>query len=220
MLKKFAPSVLLILLGVFAGPTLGQKPPKGDTPATSALADELDGSLTRVGNDGLGSYFNGTDDVSSIVQGIGNWVLDTKSSNLRRARIDLGDPVPGTNPNPPFPASYVPVRFISKCTTSIFTLAEAQSILCPLAISLDYDGTTYALRSESTNYPGTEPVRWTCLARNSTKCVSWQMLPSTVQADGQRKIVMQLLKPATSRRSSDQLLGRFYVSFDLSLTTP
>ena len=220
MIKKLASPLLLILVVALAGTALGQKPPKGDTPATSVLQDDLDGSVTRVGNDGLGSYTNGTDSVVSIVQGIGNWVLDTKTSSLRRVRVDLGDPVSGTNPSPPFQAAYVPVRFISKCTISIFTLEVDQITLCPLAISLDYNGTTYALRSESTNYPGTEPVTWTCRARNSAKCVSWRMLPSAVQADGQRKIVMQLLKPATSRRSSDQLLGRFYISSDLWLTTP
>jgi len=209
-------AVTLLSLAISA-----QKTPKGDSPATSVLMDSLEGSVTRVGNDGLGPYLNGVNSVVSIVQGIGNWEMDTNPSSLRRVRVDLGDPVPNSGANPPFQAAFVPLRFISKCTTSIFTLAVNQSIPCPLAIgAMNYNGTKYALRAEPANYPGTEPVTWTCLARNSTKCVSWRMTPSVVQADGQRKIVMQLLIPASRPRDPDVLLGRFYISFDLGLTTP
>lgn len=196
--------------------------PAADAPATSTLADidPVSGTVFRVGSDGLGNYRNGVDSVSSIVQGIGNWVLDTKPSPLRKARIDFGDPVANSGANPPFQGAHVPVRFISKCTTNITTLALNQSIPCPLAISMDYNGITYAVRSETTNYPGTDPVTWKCLARNTTKCISWEMTPSATQADGQRKNVMQLLKPAAKRNQSDQLLGRFYMSFKVDVTTP
>lgn len=193
-------------------------PPVRDAPATSTLNDFFGSQLNRIGNDSLGPYLNGTNSVSSIVQGIGNWVLDTKPSSVRRVRIDLGDPVIGSGANPPFQAASVPVRFISKCTTNITTLAAGQSISCPLALSIDYGGATYALRTND-NYQDTEPVTWTCLARNSTKCVSWTMVPSAIQADGERKVAMQLLKPA-SKRVPEQLLGRFYMSFDISVTTP
>jgi hypothetical protein len=198
----------------------GAKKPGGDTPATSTINDFLDGVPTRIGNDALGSYKNGVNSVVSIVQGIGNWELDAIASPLRKIRVDLGDPVIGSGANPPFSAANVNFRFISKCTTSVFTLATGQSIPCPLALAMDYEGVRYALRSEQTNYPGTEPVTWTCLARNTTKCISWRMTPSVVQVDGQRKIVMQLLKPATRPRDSDVLLGRFYISFDIAVTTP
>jgi len=198
-------------------------PPAKDAPATSTIADidPVSGMVFRVGSDSLGNYQNGVNSVSSIVQGIGNWVLDTNPSPLRRVRIDLGDPVPNSGANPPLQAAFVPLRFISKCTTSIFTLAVTQSISCPLAIgAITYNGTTYALRSEQTNYPGTDPVIWKCLARNATKCTSWEMTPSAIQADGQRKNVMQLLKPAAKPNQADQLLGRFYMSFKINVTTP
>jgi len=220
-----------MLLAVFLSAAIGLNlssiseaaKPAADSPATSTIADidPVSGNVFRAGSDGLGSYNSGVNSVSSIVQGIGNWVLDTNPSPLRRVRIDLGDPVPGSGANPPFQSAFVPLRFISKCTTSIFTLAAGQSISCPLAIgAINYNGATYALRAEPANYPGTEPVTWTCLARNSTKCVSWRMTPSVVQPDGQRKIVMQLLKPAAKPNQSDVLLGRFYMSFDVGVTTP
>ena len=201
----------------------GAAKPASDAPATSTIADidPVSGTVFRVGSDSLGNYRNGVDSVSSIVQGIGNWVLDTNTSPLRRVRIDLGDPVPNWGANPPFQAAFVPLRFISKCTTSIFTLAVNQSISCPLAIgAIKYNGTTYALRSETANYPGTDPVIWKCVARNATKCISWEMTPSATQADGRRKNVMQLLKPATKPNQADQLLGRFYMSFKVNVTTP
>mgnify|MGYP003389952402 CR=1 FL=1 len=215
---------LLMALCILAltGTIQAQKPPKGSTTAaaTSVLSDQLNDQVTRIGNDGQGSYLNGVNSVVSIVQGIGNWELDSKISSSRRVRIDLGDPVPGTGANAPFSSQFVPVRFISKCTTSIFTLAAGQSTSCPLALSITFNNTTYALRSEQANYPGTEPVTWTCLARDSTKCIGWQMVPSVVQADGERKVVMQLLKPAARQRDPDQLLGRFYMSFNIGVTTP
>lgn len=158
--------------------------------------------------------------VSSIVQGIGNWVLDTKNSTFRKVRIDLGDPVPNTGGAAPFQAAVLPVRFISKCTTNITTLVSGQSIPCPLAMSIVYNGTTYALRAAEPTAPGTDPVNWTCLGTNSGKCVSWRMTPSVVQADGQAKIKMQLLKVAAKPNAPDVPISQFYMSFNVTVTTP
>lgn len=218
-------ALLLIVFAVFSMSFENRSeaaPPAKDAPATSSIADldPVTGMLFAIGNDGFGNYRNGTDTVVSIIQGIGNWELDAKASPLRKVRVNLGDPVPNSGANAPFTAATMPFRFISKCTTNITTLALNQSIPCPLALSIDYNGVTYALRSETTNYPGTDPVTWKCLARNTTKCISWEMTPSAVQADGQRKNVMQLLKPAAKPNQSDQLLGRFYMSFKINVTTP
>ncbi len=196
--------------------------PTPNAPATSTIADTdpVAGTVFRIGSDSLGAYRNSVDSVVSIVQGpLGNWELDTKASPLRKARIDLGDPVLNSGANPPFQAANVPVRFISKCTTNITTLALNQSIPCPLALSIVYNGVTYALRTND-NYAGTEPVTWTCKARNSTKCISWDMTPSSIQADGQLKNVIQLVKPAVKPRDVEQNLGQFYMSFKVNVTTP
>lgn len=197
-------------------------PPIKDTPATSVIADAdpVTGTVFRIGSDSLGPYRNGVDSVSSIVQGIGNWVLDTKPSPLRKARIDLGDSVPNSGGAPPFQAATVPVRFISKCTTNITTLGLNQSIPCPLAISIVYLGTTYALRAAEPTAPGTDPVTWTCLGTNTGKCVSWAMTPSVIQADGQTKIKMQLLKVGIKPNDPDVPIAQFYMSFKVNVTTP
>lgn len=197
-------------------------PPTRDAPATSTITDvdPVSGIPFRVGSDSLGAYKNGVNSVSSIVQGIGDWVLDTKSSSLRKVRIDLGDPVPNSGGAAPFQAAVVPVRFISKCTTNITTLALNQSIPCPLAISIDYSGTTYALRAAEPTAPGTDPVTWTCLGTSVGKCVSWSMTPSVVQTDGQTKIKMLLLKVASKPNAPDVPIAQFYMSFNVRVTTP
>lgn len=216
-------SIALFALGmiVFNGRVVTAGAQK-DVPATSTIRDidQATGTVFRIGSDSLGSYKNGVNSVSSIVQAIGDWVLDTKSSSLRKVRIDLGDPVPGSGPDGPFQAATIPARFISKCTTSMFTLTVGQTIQCPLAISLDYNGTTYALRSAEPTAPGTDPVLWTCNAASGGKCTSFEMKPSVVQADGQLKNKMLLLKVSSKPNGTDTPLAQYYMSFDVVVTTP
>lgn len=215
------------LIGTLLAVTIKQRPseaaaPVRDTPATTyiANADPVTGVPYRIGSDFLGTYQNGVDSVSSIVQGIGNWVLDTKPSPIRRVFVDLSDPVPNTGGAAPFVNGLFPVRFISKCTTNITTLAVGQTTLCPLAISIDYNGGKYALRAAEPPAPGTDYVVWECLARSSSKCVSWTMRPSVFQANGERKMKMTLLRVATRPKDPDVPIGQFYLSFDIAVTTP
>ena len=217
-------SPLLYIVGSHAGEQTRAAKPASDAPATSTIfdVDQTTGTVYRIGSDSLGPYKNNVDSVESIVQGIGDWELDGLASTRRSVRIDLGDPVAGTGANAPFQSAFNPTRFISKCASvNIFMpgMSVGEEVLCPLAVAFRYNNVQYALRS-NTNYPGTEPVKWTCLARNATKCISWTMVPSVVEADGQRKVRMQLVKPATRPREAEQLLGQFYVSFDIRVTTP
>src|SRR4029077_20484318 len=112
-----------------------------DAPATTLIGDydSQTGIPFRISSDYLGQYDNGVNSVSSIVQAIGNGVLDTKPSPVRRVWVDLSEPIAGSGANPPFQTASVPVRFISKCTTNITTLAINQSIPCPLALSIEYN---------------------------------------------------------------------------------
>src|SRR6478609_5697418 len=128
MKRRSVLAVVLLLTLLAVGSYSYQKTaagaPQRDVAATSTIADvdSVTGTVYRIGSDNLGSYNNGVNSVSSIVQAVGDWVLDTKPYSLRKVRIDLGDPVPGSGPAPPFQSAVVPVRFISKCTTSMFTL--------------------------------------------------------------------------------------------------
>lgn len=143
------------------------------------------------------------------------------TSPNRRIYVDLGDPVPNTNPNnlpPPFSTSYVPARFISKCVTNITTLGLNSTTLCPLAIAMDYNAQRYAIRIEKVNYPGTQEVLWTCTSTASGKCNKWKM-----QSDpnGQGKVAAQLLKITTVKgKTVEEKRGQYYFSFSVDVTTP
>ncbi len=198
-------------------------PPATDTPATTTI-QSFDGSGTffRIQSDGLGSYLNGVNSVSSIIQAIGDWEINTKSSTVRKAYIDFGDPVVPGDATAPFPSANVPFRIISKCLDSgikmqSFTLN--QTVNCPLSLTFDYAGLSYAVRMNALN-PGTDLVKWTCLATNAGKCTSWVMTPSAIQADGQRKNKGQLIRIGTNKQNPDKTLGQFYFAFAVNVTTP
>jgi hypothetical protein len=217
----------LLVCVAFAG-ALGERTVEGRKPATDTAAtttiQNSDGSGTffRIQSDGLGSYSNGVNSVSSVIQAIGDWAIDTKSSSVRKAYIDFGDPVIPGDQSAPFASANVPFRIISKCLDSgikmqNFTLN--QSVNCPFSLTFDYGTSSYAVRMNEVNV-GTEPVNWTCLAVSSGKCVSWQMVPSVVQADGQRKVKAQLIRLANGKKNPEQTLGQFYFAFEIDVTTP
>jgi len=94
-----------------------------------------------------------------------------------------------------------------------------QTVNCPLSLTFDYAGLSYAVRMNAVN-EGTNLVKWTCLATSAGKCVSWKMTPSAIQADGQLKNKGQLIRLATSKRDPEQTLGQFYFAFAVNVTTP
>lgn len=202
-----------------------QKPPKGDSnvPATTAIFDAAaDTSPYRIQSDQLGSYSNGVNSVVSIIQGIGDWELDTKASPVRRVYIDFGDPA-SAGAAAPFGSAWVPTRFISKCTDRGFRvrdMALGQTRDCPLATSFDFGGNAYRITMNPVNFATTNYVSWTCLATANGRCTGWVVNPGVVQPSGELKARGQLIKIGTSRKDPDQLLGEFYFSFKISVNTP
>ena len=213
---------VLTMLAFSANLSVQQAGPVKDPPVTSTIYNADAGGIPyRIQSDSLGAYKNGVDSVDSIIQMIGHWELDLLDSPRRKIYVDLGDPVSGTNPNnlpPPFLTATVPARFISKCTTNIFTLTSGASALCPLAVAMDYGTQRYALRIQTTNYPGTQEVLWTCTAAANGKCTSWKM-----QSDpaGQGKVAAQLLKISTVKgKTVEEKRGQYYISFAVDVTSP
>ena len=215
--------VLAAFACVLGGRTIEARGPARDTPATTTFqSSDGSGTFFRIQSDGLGSYRNGIDSVSSVIQAIGDWQIDTKSSTLRKAYIDFGDPVNPGDATAPFSSAQVPFRLISKCLDSGIKMQSFvlnQSVNCPLSLTFDYGASSYAVRMNSAN-PGTELVNWKCLAVSSGKCVNWRMTPGIVQADGQRKARGQLIRIGTGKRDPDQILGQFYFAFQIDVTTP
>ena len=217
--------ILIFGLIVLSSATAAQKPPKGDSnvPATTTVFDAAaDTSPYRIQSDQLGTYANGIDSVVSIIQGIGDWEMDAKSSSVRRVFIDFGDPA-SSGAEAPFGSAWVPTRFISKCTDRGFKvrdMALGESRDCPLATSFDFGGSTYRITMNHANFVSTNYVSWTCLATANGRCTGWEINPAGAQPSGELKARAQLIKVGTSRRNPDQFLGEFFFSFRISVTTP
>jgi hypothetical protein len=196
------------------------------TVAVTSTIQNADANFTpyRIQSDLLGAYKNCVDSVDSIIQGIGAWELDMLASPVRRVYVDFGDPVAGTNPNnlAPPPNGFYPVRFLSNCPnngTNLLNLTLGATTACYLIIAVDYGADRYSIRFNSVNYPGTNDVTWSCTsATTSGACNGWRM-----QSDpnGAGKLAAQLLKITTSRgKTVETSYGRYYFSFDVSLTNP
>ncbi len=223
-----------LLWSAFTGTVAAQK--TADTPVTTAIEGSGVGTLTtlRIQSDLNGSYQNSRS-LQSIIQGIGDWVLDMlnyNSSPQRTVLIDLRDPVPGSGPNggapvnPLGPNGYqnVRARFISKCGQNGIHMLNMQKDMpyaCPLAVAFDASGVRYRLTQNPANFGETNWVQITCLATDSnSKCKQWKVEPSATQIDGERKNVAKLLKVATKNVQADEDMGDFYLSFAINITNP
>jgi hypothetical protein len=212
--------MLLAFVVIAISAAIAQKPLKGDSDVP--VITDFDASVQnlRVGDDGLGSYQNGVNKVESIIQGIGDWVLNTRNSTVRTVYIDFADPVSASEPAAPFTAQLRPTRMISKCASLGFKIRDmqvGQTRRCPLAIAFDYDGLNYRITFNDSSSAVTDYVEWTCLTSANGRCTSWMMEPAAVYGDV-RKSIGQLIKIGTSRKNPDQALGRYYFSFRIFVT--
>src|SRR5262245_28204959 len=64
----------------------------------------------RFQSDQLGPYRNEVDSVVSELQTGGDWQLDALASMSRSMLVDLRDPVPNSNPSPPFDVAQLPAK--------------------------------------------------------------------------------------------------------------
>jgi len=222
-MKKLAVTfVVIAICFVIATDTFARKGKPCSTVSVTSTIRDSDANFTpyRIQSDLLGSYKNCVDSVQSIIQGIGAWELDMLGSPVRRVYVDFGDPVPGSDPNNLLPPSngYYPVRFLSNCQTSLLNLSFGATTTCSLIIAVDHGADRYSIRFNSINYPGTNDVLWTCTSAASGKCNGWR---AQSDPNGAGKLAAQLLKITTSRgKTVEQSYGRYYFSFDISLTNP
>ena len=208
-----------------------------DAPVTSTL--QITGQVTqssnyRIEGDGLGSYYNGVNSVSSIIQAAncgvsGDWILDATSSPTRMMLIDLRQPVPGSGAQQIFSYEYLPARIIVKC--GFYAIAGGfpamklnQTLSCPSEIRILFAGRTYRLAMTSganaqPDYPETNNVQVTCTAVSSAtnQCVAWTVFPIT-QAGGTVENIARLQQ--AQKNGSWVNLGDFYVTFLWNVTNP
>ena len=215
----------------------------GDTPVTSYVADSdttISPSL-QLRSDGAGAYRN-ANTLSSVVQSIGAWVLDSKNlrNSTRRVFLDLGQPIAGSGPNAgapiAVPAALYQVRIISKCNlygASMWTIAPGATTVCPVHVAFDYSGSAYAVQmnpnpaGDPEGAPETQPANITCTTPSSGAgpCTAWTITPSGtyIAADGSTKYrnVVRLIKYVTSKGNTQNVnQGDFYFSFTMRVTNP
>jgi len=204
-----------------------QKAPS-EVPVTSTIADAVNAVNMNIQSDGNGpqpspqSYAN-SKTVQSVIQGIGDWVLDTNLSRLstRAIWLDFTDPVPGSapnggNPTAPLQAGLVQGRLISRCSLNGYNYMtmSAGTVICPLAISFSYAGNDYRITMNHSNYSDTNDVAVSCI----TPQHSWRVLPQAGYQDGTVKNTGKLLNVLKNGAAVDQ--GNFSFSFSIGITNP
>ncbi|MFN2502335.1 MAG: hypothetical protein ABR530_10030 [Pyrinomonadaceae bacterium] len=224
-MNKFRHLIVAVMVLAACITGAAQKP-KADQelPATTTIHSTDDvGTFFRFQSDGLGTYANGVNSVKSLIQPIGDWEMDATLSTIRKVYIDFGDPVVAGDTTAPFASAILPARFISKCSDRGYKmrdLALGQVVTCPLAVRFDYGGKTYRINMNPVNNATTNYMQWTCTAVANLRCTAWTGTPSATQATGELKNRARLIRVGTSRKDPDQLLGEFYFSFKLGVTTP
>lgn len=224
--------------------TRGAAAAGGDTPVTTTVADA---DLTiapalQIRSDGLGAYKNAST-LTSVIQSIGAWVLDSYSPRnaTRTLYLDFSQPIAGSGPNGGnpvgLPSALYKVYVISKCNlygTSMLTMAPGTTMPCPVHIGNVYSGgVKYAIQmnprlsSADVAYPETNYANITCVYPSSGTgaCSQWTITPSGTYtaADGSTKSrnVAKLLKFVTSKGTTTTLdQGDFYLSFRIGVTAP
>ncbi|MEP7346214.1 MAG: hypothetical protein ABI877_13150, partial [Gemmatimonadaceae bacterium] len=167
-----------------------------DPPVTTLVSDS-DPSIAaflQIRSDALGAYLN-SNTLTSVIQNIGAWVLDSRSTrnSTRRFYLDFSQPVLGSGPNGgspiAVPSALYKVRAISKCNiygSSMWTLAPGATMLCPLHIAFDYGSNAYAVQmnpnpaGDPEGAPETQPANITCVSPTSGAgpCTQWLIAPS------------------------------------------
>lgn len=192
---------------------------KGDIIVTSQIFGDATNPMS-IQSDGGGAYTN-SNGVASIIQPIGDWVLDlTARRSTRRVQLNLTDALSGNPLAAPFSVATVPVRFISKATEfgNRFQdmIGVGSTILSPLSVGqIAYGGKEYAIRMNTNNHPATEWALVTCTGVTSTNaCNQWRLTP-TGSHDGASKNIGRL-EQITS--AGPVFIGYFYFSFDIVVT--
>ena len=211
----------------------------GDLAVTSVVAD-ADANVApalQIRSDGLGAYQNSSA-LSSIIQTIGAWVLDSRTprGGTRTLYLDFGRPIPATGPGGGDPIA-VPnglyrVRAIAKCNaygSSMLTLAPGSSMPCPLHVAFTSGGVDYAVQMNPSTTganpdgaPETDYVTITCTAPTSGfgPCVQWRITPSG-SSPAELRNVARLIKYVSAKGNTTLVnQGNFYFSFALTVTSP
>jgi hypothetical protein len=234
----------LVALGLpFAATAQKPNKPPADLPVTTTVrdADANIAPLLQIRSDG--AVYTNTRDVQSIIQGIGDWEMqsDFSTASTRTVFVDFSQPIAGSCPSCPngnpitLPSRLYGTRFIAKCNqynNNMFTLPYLATMSCPLYTRVNVNGQNYRINMNPLSgaqayYPETNYINVTCTGVNSSgQCNKWQIEPSGnyVPAGGTTSVrgnVGKLVKVVTVKgKTTDIDQGDFYFSFSISVTNP
>jgi hypothetical protein len=216
---------MAVLAGVLAALPLGLHAAGAvkDLPVTSTIVDsDPSGSAYQIQNDDQGAYTN-SKSVQSVIQSIGDWVLDTNYSSLstRGVYLDFSRPLGLASPFTTDPIA-VKARLITQCPTygsSVLSLKLNQVAACGLVIGFDYAGSSYRLAmnpSGVNGYTDTDTVNVTCTgAGPSGQCNRWN-----IAGAGNGSTAKLLVSTKVNRKIIWEDKGNYEFSFSISVSNP
>src|SRR5882724_2602065 len=243
-LRSFLP-VLLAATSFAKGP---QRPVNLPITTTFANAD-ASGAIADIQSDGLGSYFDSVEAVTSFLttngyNGIvwGDWQFGTLNSTTRKVSISFANPIQVANggtaiPNPPFTTKEVIAHIEDKCTAfsySMLRMSAGQTFLCPAIVHFfDSNGNEYRIYM-APNWiqpatPETSYVQVTCnaVAGDNSGCNDWFIDPIPARDGNGNPIpgaaIGRLVGPPFSghgKTASDGNQGDYYFRLHFHLTRP
>jgi hypothetical protein len=215
-----------------------------DTPVSTYVADSDTGVAPslQVRSDGLGVY-RSSNTLTSIIQPIGAWVLDSQNprNSTRTLFLDFSQPIAGSGPGggdpTAVPSALYKVYVIAMCNAynnSLWALAPGATMECPLHIAFSAGGVNYAVQmnprptsADPNGAPETDSATVTCLtpASGPGPCTEWKLTPTGtfVAGDGSLNYrnVARLIKYVSSKNGTTNVSqGDFYFSFAIRLTNP
>src|SRR5437868_4094884 len=142
---KIRPFIVLLLCAVL----FAKNSPSNLSVTTILASTDASGTATDIQSDGLGSYFDNVDAVTSFLtangyNGIvwGDWQFGTLNSTTRKVNISFANSISVANggtatPNPPFTNKNVIAHIEDKCTMfsySMLRMAVGQKFICPAIV--------------------------------------------------------------------------------------
>ena len=234
---------VLVLVAVVLQPQAGPAAPghggAQNISVTTIIGDlDSNGLSVIIGSDGLGSYPDGVNGVTSWLaanayNGLvnGDWQFSTYNSANRTANytfnpadaVQPGDPHYQASANPPYWGSQLHLTHMEvKCTAvnnDMLTMTAGSSFTCPLITSFIWSGGTwYGLHPalSFTGFPETTDVQVHCNTADSGGCNDWFIDPINLGS-----AVGRLVQHVTVRNkdvTTDE--GDFYMRFHVHVTRP
>jgi hypothetical protein len=209
-----------------------------DIPVTTILGDvDSNGLSVIIGSDGKGPYYNGVDNVTSVLaaaayNGLGNgdWQFNKGGSTIRVSNytfnqadaVQPGDPHYLEAANPPYWGSQLVESHMEvKCTfvnNSMLTMTAGTTFTCPMVTSFTWNSSTYYGLQPAfsfTHDAETTDVQVHCNTADSGGCNDWFIDPINLG-----EAVGRLVKHVTVHKDTATDEGDFYMRFHFHITRP